>query len=88
MKMKRETRAPSRQVCNACAREDGFDFHVPDAIWERVVPRELRDKIVCLCCFDRFAAEQQVDYSRYVKLLFFAGDQACFEFRVVRAAAA
>ena len=43
--------------CGACGREDPFDFHVPDAVWEAVVPKELWGEDVCLGCFDRMAGD-------------------------------
>ncbi|MBI3894955.1 MAG: hypothetical protein HY313_03400 [Acidobacteria bacterium] len=72
-----------RQTCKVCLREDCFDFHVPDEVWQRIVPHEFQNSAVCLGCFDRFAAERKVDYTPYLALLYFAGDQACFEFKVV-----
>ena len=73
----------SKQTCGVCCKEDNFDFHVPDEVWDRVVPRQFRNRVVCLCCFDRFAAERNVDYTPYLNILYFAGDQAYFKFRVV-----
>lgn len=70
-----------RQRCKACGREDKFDFNVPDEVWAAVVPEELRKRVVCLACFDRFAAELGIDYARSLRALFFAGDRASFEFR-------
>lgn len=67
-----------------CRREDTFDFRLPDEVWDRVVPPQFRKGVVCLPCFDHLAAERGVDYTPYLNLLYFAGDQACFEFRVVR----
>ena len=73
----------SRQTCRVCRGENCFDFHVPDDVWKGVVPPHFRNSVVCLSCFDRFAAERNQDYTPYLHLLYFAGDNACFEFRVV-----
>jgi hypothetical protein len=73
-------------MCGACARPDKFVYHVPDDIWERVVPRTLKNRAVCLVCFDDFAAMRRVNYARYLSMpLQFAGDAATFEFEVRRA---
>lgn len=69
-----------RQTCKACHRPDKFDFTVSDEVWRAVVPLELQTKVVCLNCFDDFAREAQVDYSNAIQLVYFAGDQACFQF--------
>ncbi len=74
-----------QQKCKVCGCSDKFDFHVPDAIWEKVVPPRYRNKVVCLGCFDKFAFEKQVDYSDSLEVLYFAGDRAVFKFTAVSA---
>jgi hypothetical protein len=74
-----------QQRCKVCGRADKFDFHVPDALWREVVPATLRNRVVCLACFDDLASERGIDYARSLRALFFAGDRASFEFRPVSA---
>ena len=74
-----------RQRCKACGRYDKFDFHVPDDIWEAVVPQHLRTRVVCLFCFDEYARQRGIDYAPYLRELCFAGDRASFSFEVVSA---
>jgi hypothetical protein len=74
-----------RQTCKVCGRQDKFDFRVPDEVWAAVVPVELLNKVVCLSCFDDFAHAKGVDYSAHLRRLYFAGDQATFEFQTGRA---
>ena len=74
-----------RPRCKACGREDKFDFHVPDALWRAVVPEHLKDRVVCLACFDDFAFERGIEYARCLRAVFFAGDRGVFEFRPVSA---
>jgi hypothetical protein len=76
-----------RQKCKVCGCPDKFDFHVPDAIWEKIVPSRYLNKVVCLGCFDKFAFEKQVDYSGSLEVLYFAGDRAVFKFTAVSAEA-
>jgi hypothetical protein len=71
-----------RQTCKSCGRRDKFDFNVPDSLWAAVVPTEFRNRVVCLACFDDFAREAGVDYSRDLTTLYFAGDRAAFVFKV------
>ena len=72
-----------RQTCKVCGRPDKFDFHVPDDVWQAVVPLEFRNRVVCLACFDDFAEARQVNYATCLApSLWFAGDAATFEFRV------
>ena len=68
-----------------CRRKDCFDFNVPDSIWQKIVPESLRNKVICLCCFDELAKGKKVDYAKYLRKLYFAGQQASFEFKVVAA---
>ena len=75
-----------RQRCKVCWNADGFDFHVPDAIWAMVVPQPFREHVVCLACFDAMANVGGIDYAPHVTTVYFAGDQAAFELRVVRTA--
>jgi len=74
-----------RQKCKACGCADKFDFHVPDATWNEVVPEDFRNKVVCLGCFDKFAFERQIDYAASLDVLYFAGDRAVFKFETVSA---
>lgn len=67
------------QRCKVCWNADGFDFNVPDDIWEEVVPKELVNRVVCLRCFDLLALERGIDYERHLKTVYFAGLQASFE---------
>ena len=72
-----------RQTCKVCGCLDKFDFHVPDDVWEKVVPVRYQNKVVCLTCFDEFALKRQIDYSDSVDVLYFAGDRAVFKFQTV-----
>lgn len=73
-----------QQTCKACGRPDYFNFSLPDAVWLAVVPANLRGRVVCLGCFDRFAREQNVRYAEYLTTIYFAGEQASFTFRADR----
>ena len=65
-----------KQRCKVCWNADGFDFHVPDDIWEAVLPKLLRNRVVCLSCFDRFAYERNINYVDHLAVdLHFAGRQ-------------
>lgn len=71
---------PKQQTCKVCGRQDKFDYHIPDGMWKRVVPRQYRNKVVCLACFDDFASAKRIDYSDSLDVLYFAGDKAIFTF--------
>jgi len=71
-----------RQRCKVCGRIDKFDFHVPDEIWEAIVPLEYRNRVVCLSCFDKFAYHKKINYAPYLTTLYFAGECAAFRFCV------
>ena len=79
------SRGGRRQTCKVCKCPDKFDFNVPDETWNRVVPVEYQQGVVCLECFDRFACEKQIDYSDSIEVLYFAGDKAAFKFYTVSA---
>jgi len=76
----RDVRALS-QKCKVCGQSDGFSFDVPDEIWDAVVPKQFQGRVVCLRCFDRFAAQRGVSY-RNVLRLWFAGEKHSFELEV------
>ena len=78
------TRVPLQQTCKACGQPDKFDFHVPDEIWDAVVPPALRTRVVCLYCFDEFAHERGIEYADHIAGLWFAGRRAVFRFSVQR----
>jgi hypothetical protein len=81
----RASRELQRQRCKVCWHADKFDFHVPDELWRTVVPESLQTKPLCLACFDDLARDRRVEYARALVRLFFAGDRASFEFKVVSA---
>lgn len=71
-----------RQKCKACGQSDGFNFCVPNEIWQVVVPDKYRNRVVCLKCFDEFACERKIDYRPFLSQLCFAGNK-CLELEVV-----
>jgi hypothetical protein len=78
-------RRGTHPVCRVCGCLDKFDFTVPDDLWKAVVPIKNQRDVVCLDCFDEFAFEKGVDYSEAIGTLYFAGNQAVFEFQTVSA---
>ena len=74
------------QACSNCGYSSCFDFHLPDWLWQNVVPNGLWSGVVCLCCFDSFAKQRGIQYAEYLHVLYFSGQQASFEFRVANAA--
>ena len=74
-----------RQWCSACRCEEKFNFHVPDEVWQKVVPEDYRNRVVCLACFDEFARRNNVDYSDSISELYFAGDKATVKFEATSA---
>lgn len=75
-----------QQTCKACGLPDKFNFWVPDDVWAAVVPEHLRNRVVCLPCFDDFAAAARVKYGPSLRGLYFAGRGATFEFKTKRCA--
>jgi hypothetical protein len=73
------------QTCKACGNRDKFDFDVPDELWWAVLPSHLRNRVVCLSCFDDFAQMRGIEYAAHVSALHFAGDGAALVFRPVLA---
>ena len=74
-----------RQTCKACHCADKFNYHVPDSLWEEVVPEEFQAAAVCLECFDNFASKKGIKYADALDKLYFAGDKAAMELKVVNA---
>ena len=74
-----------RQTCKACHCADKFNYHVPDRLWEEIVPEKLQGNAVCLDCFDKFASAKGIKYADAIDSVYFAGDKAAMELRVVDA---
>jgi hypothetical protein len=72
-----------QQTCKSCHCIDKFNFHVPDYLWERVVPENLQNCVVCLECFDGFAADKELPYTHVLDTVYFAGEKAQMELKVV-----
>jgi hypothetical protein len=92
VKVTRKTYSQDWKAYNAAQTHEKSELQaylfVSDSMWNKVVPKRLTNKVVCLACFDRFAARRKVDYRRNVRVLYFAGRQASFKFRVVWSAKA
>ena len=71
--------------CAICHTKECFNFNVPDWLWKQVVPEDSQNGVICLCCFDELAKEKAVHYAEHLQKLYFAGQQASFEFVVVNA---
>ena len=47
-----------RQMCKVCGQTQEVDFIVSDETWAAVVPKRWNGRVVCLRCFERFAADR------------------------------
>lgn len=82
-----EVRSPGfvgHQSCKSCGRRDKLNFYVPDEVWESVVPKRLRNRVVCLACFDGFAAGNGIPYATDIDEICFVGDAANLNFSLKR----
>jgi hypothetical protein len=79
---KKRHRLKQKQTCKVCDRPNIINFYVPDELWEAIVPEEYRTTVVCLYCFDGFAAEKNINYADSLKEICFCGDKASFEFDI------
>lgn len=57
-----DNRIGTREICKLCYQINTVGFHVPDHIWEAVVPPEVRTRVVCLACFTRLADEKLIPW--------------------------
>ena len=71
-----------RQTCKVCRYKDKFNFHVPDSVWNQIVPENFRNSVVCLGCFDDFAVNKNIPYAANLDHLYFAGDAANLVWRL------
>ena len=55
-----------REFCNVCYQPNATPFVVPDAVWQRSVPKAFRKAELCLMCFAKFADEQLVPWCETV----------------------
>jgi len=75
-----------RQRCKVCWHADGFNFNVPGWLWEAVVPEDLRGHVVCLRCFDDFAAAKGIDYQEHLDAELYFSGRAALVLRIERRA--
>lgn len=71
-----------QQRCKLCGYRDKLDFYVPDEMWQKVVPLQYQNRVICLACFDDNAKKKGVDYTTSLKTIYFAGDKASFQFQI------
>jgi hypothetical protein len=57
----------SRELCKACWHPVTVGFHVPDEVWNLVVPDRLPGDVLCLGCFTRLADEKRVEWDREIE---------------------
>ncbi len=53
-----------QQTCKKCGRDQHFEFVVTDQIW-RIIPKEFRDKALCIECFIDIMDEQVKPYGSF-----------------------
>lgn len=53
-------REVGRQFCKVCGQTQEVDFVVSDTTWGAVVPCRWGGRVVCLGCFEEFAARQGI----------------------------
>ena len=70
------------QRCKMCGKADGFNFHIDDDVWQRVVPKEYANRVLCLPCFDMLASLRGVDYSDAIDGVLFVGQAAHLTFEI------
>ena len=84
-KLHNKARRNMQQRCKVCGCRDKFDFHIPNRIWKKVIPKSYQNHVVCLACFDDFAEKKGVNYSNSLKILYFTGSKAIFQFQCIHA---
>ena len=57
----------TREICKACHQINAVGFHVPAEIWAAAVPEHLRNHVLCLVCFARFADEQLIPWDEQIE---------------------
>lgn len=56
----------TREICKRCWRFNPMGFHIDDGVWNHVVPPEFRNRVLCLMCFDYFATEHGIDWTKHI----------------------
>jgi len=62
------TAGPVREICSECGRVSPVGFHVPDHVWEEVMPDDRQHDIMCIMCFARRADRQFVKWDEQIEL--------------------
>jgi len=57
----------TREICKLCWEPNRVGFDVPDDVWAAVVPKHVRERIVCLSCFTRLADEAFIIWEEDIK---------------------
>lgn len=60
------TAGPVREICADCGRVSPVGFHVPDEVWEAVLPDEYRHEVLCIMCFARRADRQYIAWDEEI----------------------
>lgn len=71
-----------RQRCKVCGNADKFNYHVPDELWQIIVPAKYQNRVICLACFDEFAEKKKVDYTTSIGVIYFAGNDNSIKLRI------
>lgn len=62
-----------QQRCKVCGCRDKFDYTVDDTLWHEIVPPKYQNRVVCLACFDDFAAAKWRNLRTSISALTFNG---------------
>lgn len=57
----------TREICKICYHANAIGFRVPDHIWDKIVPDEFRDGVICVACFTRLGDEKCIMWDEEIE---------------------
>ena len=73
----------TRELCKCCYKFNPVGYNMPDEIWNKVVPEEFRNKVLCLTCFDYFATENGVDWTKHIEEVYFVSGAMHIKYEIL-----
>ena len=59
--------------CAVCNKKIDWDFTIKDSVWKKVVPKSLRQNVICLTCLCKMAEKKEIDISQNMERVQFTG---------------
>lgn len=50
------------EVCKKCMKPNKIGFHIDDDVWNKIVPKKFKNKVLCYYCFEEYSFNKKIAF--------------------------